>query len=91
MDNHVGLSTLKSFVKKLRIPDNSIVLVKQGSPIDNHDDLKLLAETIHRAGVDGVVVISVADFNDLKVLDSIDMQKYGWYRKEDIGKLFKLP
>lgn len=70
-------------VRKLRIDDNCIVVVKNETPLAEAVDE--LVAAIHASGVKGVVVVTVNDFDDVKTLKEEDMNQVGWYKVETLA------
>lgn len=58
---------------------NHVILVKSDSPLADKKVVERFANAMAHSGVGGVVCV-VQDFNDLSVLDELQMIELGWTR-----------
>jgi hypothetical protein len=81
---------LKQFIRKMRVENQSIILVKDdGSNPDNATGLAgALSDAIIQSKIKDVFVIVVKDFDLINVANLRDMNKAGWFRREQIENLF---
>lgn len=67
-------------IKKLKLSDNSVILLKK-------DELALggieeIKNALERTTLKNILVLVVDDLENVRALPQIEMQRYGWYRVE---------
>ncbi|KKL91617.1 hypothetical protein LCGC14_1892870 [marine sediment metagenome] len=86
----LSIRTLSKAMRKMKLSDNCVVMVKRGSDLATSERLKTLENTIALAQTVNVVIVVVDDFGDLKAIDKETMGANGWYYIDSIRrKLFK--
>lgn len=73
------------FVRKYRIDDNCILVVKDKSIIS--EQREAIGKAIEKAGIKNVILLVVDDMDDVKTLNKLDMNRAGWFRIDDIRRL----
>lgn len=58
---------LASLVKKLPLGNNSILLIKEGSPLARLDVLSKMGDLIRQAGYHNIILIVANDLDDIQV------------------------
>lgn len=76
-----------SFVKKLRVRNGDLILVKHGSEIADIQTIGAMADALGNAGLEKTVIFVVDDFDNIRALDESTMNKNGWFRVEALSKL----
>lgn len=64
------------FVRKLKLTDKSVLLIKKESWAEEH--IKDIGAALEKLDVN-VVVMVVDDLDNIRALPQIEMQRYGWY------------
>lgn len=91
-ETQISTKTLKSYIHKLRVDENCIILIKANTPLASDENIQKLVAAGRTMNIKGAVMVAVVDdFDEIQTLNKMEMQKYGWYRREDIAKLFKIP
>lgn len=84
MGEQVSLKTLKTLVRKMRLENRSVLLIKAGSALDDPDVLNQLSHVIAGTNLKDIVIVTTGDFEDVKSLPEEMMNKVGWYRVESL-------
>lgn len=74
-------------INKFSITSNTVVLAKKGTPMADPMTLQTFEGVVKEMGLHNVLVIVVDDFDDARVLNSLDMNRLGWYRLPDVKRL----
>lgn len=76
--SHMSLRTLNKYVKKMRLTDGCIVMIRKDSDLAKEvDDLsRILGQTKLR----DIVIVIVDDFDEISIRDSKQMNDLGWYK-----------
>lgn len=82
----LSVRTLGKAMRKMKLSDNCVMMIKSGTDLARMDNLKELENAIALAGIANVVFVIVDDFTDLKVLDKETMSNAGWYYIDSIRK-----
>lgn len=87
----MNISQLKRLVRKLRISNQSIVLIKKFSEdgVNETNLARELVKAIEQSHLSDVFVIVLEDFDNIATYDVTMMNKMGWFRKEQLLALFK--
>jgi len=56
------------------------VLVKAGSEMAKNFNLAAFSDALATTGVDGIIVVVVDDFHDIRKLSEKDMRQHGWFK-----------
>lgn len=84
MDYQAEADAIAQGISVLRPIPNDIIILR-GGPLNFQFQMNLvnaLAEQLHGRGIDGVLVLRIDDDSEMYVLDEVDMERYGWVRKE---------
>lgn len=73
------------FVRKFRIDDNCILVVKDGSIIS--EQRERVGKAIEKAGIKNVILLVVDDMDDVKVFNKLEMNRLGWFRLDEVRRL----
>lgn len=77
-------------IKKLRISDNTVVVVKLDSEIGDPKTMEAFADALGRTKLKNVILVSVENIDNVFTLSETEMARYGWFRKETLTKLLNL-
>jgi hypothetical protein len=83
----MNVKELKQFIKKFRIDNDTVILVKQGSALADKMTLESFEQVVKQMGLKNVLVIVVDDLDDAQVFNKLDMNRLGWYRLHDVRRL----
>lgn len=78
---------LGTSVRKLRLSENSLVLIKQGTSLSNMDALEDLAKTIGETRIKNVILVVVDSFDDVETLNEVEMNKRGWFHSDALARM----
>lgn len=67
------------YLRKLKIQDDSILLIKSHSPLADNENMEALVQGLKVLGLTRVVVGMVDDINAIRVVSETDMNNAGWY------------
>lgn len=88
--NEISMRQLSKIARKLRLNDHDILLVKQGSGLDDKDVIAKLADEIGiTLGVYKCIILVAKDLDDLTKLDHRAMYKHGWVQIGRLAELFR--
>jgi hypothetical protein len=82
----LSIRQANKFIRRLRLKDNDIVILRHVAPLATPDNIDALSKAIGAAGIAGVTLVVIDDFDDLKVLDSRVMAKHGWIKIGDLAQ-----
>jgi hypothetical protein len=84
-DDSVKLSVrqMNKVVRRLRLRNNDVVLVKSGTDMTSKDNMDALANSIGNSGLDGIILVVVDDMGDIDNISEKEMAEHGWVK---IGK-----
>jgi hypothetical protein len=74
-------------IRKLRVNHGDILLVKKDT--DMETAAKLLGDALAQRGFDNVLVIAVADLDDISKIDREVMHEYGWFQPRDYALMME--
>ena len=77
---------MSRLLKKYNIHSGDILALKHQSENANKDAIEVITEALTRMELN-VLVIVVNDFNDLTVLNEVEMGKNGWFRLARFSKI----
>jgi hypothetical protein len=81
---------LFSLVRRLRVRNGSIVLVKvTEDDLESERLVPALTRALKQSGLQDVFVIGVETFDDIETMDVRAMNKLGWFRREQVETLYK--
>lgn len=83
----LSLKLLRNFVRKLRLRDGDVVLIRSESPLSRIDALNTLDDAVRSANIHDVIFIVVDDFDAVETIDEAKMMELGWVRTKRIDKL----
>lgn len=89
MDNNqpVSLRALGRLVKKLRIHDGDVILIREGSDLAKTQTIDEFLKTCSKQGLKRVMCVVVSDFDDLKIVDESAMNKHGWFKVNALSSM----
>lgn len=88
----ISTKTLKSYIHKLRVDGNCILLIKANTPLASDENIEKIMAAARTMNLGNPVMVAIVDdFDEIQTLNKMEMQRYGWFRREDIAKLFKIP
>jgi len=87
MDNQFSIKQCIKFAKKLRIPDHSVVMVKEGTTLGTKEGIEALVNAARGIGLQDVLFVVSSNLDDLKVVDEQEMNESGWFRIDHLKKL----
>jgi hypothetical protein len=76
-------NVVRDAIRRLKINDGDIVLVKGESRMAQQSNFESFAQYLGKTGRERCIVCVVADFDDLTVLDEAEMNKRGWYHIDE--------
>ena len=79
MDNTLSGKKVARYLRKLKIQDDSIRLIKSHSPLADKENMAALVEGLKTLGLKRVIVVMVDDINSIRVVSETDMNNAGWY------------
>lgn len=85
MTEQVSIRRIKDYIKKLKIEDNTILLIRDDC---SAADVEMWRTALAGMKLNNMLIVIVKDLEDVELWDKAVMQKHGWYRLEDLQKLF---
>ena len=79
MGNTLSGKKVARYLRKLKIQDDSILLIKGHSPLADKGNMEALVEGLKVLGLKRVIVVMVDDINSIRVVSETDMNNAGWY------------
>lgn len=76
----IDLRQSTKLIRKLRLKSHDVVLVKAGTDMAKHFNLAAFSDALSTTGVDGIIVVVVDDFHDIRKLSEKDMRQHGWFK-----------
>lgn len=76
----VKSTKLNQIIRKLRVKDNSVLLIKRGSELAKFDILREIQANLTRAGFKNVVLIVADELNDIEAIPPQVLQEHGWIK-----------
>lgn len=76
----IDLKQSSKLIRKLRLKSHDVVLVKAGSEMGKNFNLAAFSDALASTGIDGIIVVVVDDFHDIRKLSEKEMKKYGWFK-----------
>ena len=76
-------------MKKFKIADGDVVLVKSNSDLSNDENMRALAGGIKIMGHTHTIILIVDEFDDIKSVPEENMNRYGWFRINTLRKIIK--
>ena len=76
----IGVRRAGKIIRKLRLHNNDVILLKKGTVLATKDNMNALAQAIGESELSGIIVVVVDDFTDLSVLNEANMQEHGWFK-----------
>lgn len=76
---------IRRTVKKLRLDNKSLLLIKAGSALANMRSLDMLVEQLRASGKEKVLIAIVDDFDDISVIDKKTMNESGWFHVDTVA------
>ncbi len=77
---------MAKLLKNFSVHNGDILALKHQSGIANENAIKQIIAAFEQIKVNAMVVV-VKDFDDLKVLNELEMNKRGWYRLETLSRI----
>lgn len=74
-------------VKKLRIDNNCVIVIKEGSELATTDVIRSLEMIIGKTNLKNVIILVAKDPENISSFNEVAMQRGGWYRSSIIQKL----
>jgi hypothetical protein len=88
MTDMLSARQMARLLKKISLRDGDIVLVKQ-SKFDERELAEALRRGVEKLNIEGIYVIMVSDFDDIKTLNRQEMNNLGWWHIDQINKVVK--
>ena len=79
MGNTLSGKKVARYLRKLKIRDDSILLIKSHSPLADSGNMDALVRGLKTLGLRRVIVVIVEDINAIKAVSEADMNNAGWY------------
>jgi hypothetical protein len=79
MGNQLSGKNVARYLRKLKIQNDSILLIQSRSPLADNENMEALVQGLKVLGLTRVVVGIVEDINDIRVVSEADMNNAGWY------------
>ena len=76
-------------LRQLRIRNGDVILIKQSTELAIKGNMDVLAEALGKMGHTTTIMIVVEDFDNIKVIDELGMNKRGWFKARHLSKLIK--
>jgi len=83
----LSLRRAGKFLKKCKLGDGDMLLIKSDSELAKEQNLRVLFEAIERIGKLCMLIV-VDDFDDVRTMNETDMNKLGWFRLKHVVKNF---
>ena len=80
---------LGNIVKKMRLDNNSLVLIKTGSALATIEALTGLQKVISQTDMSNVVLVVADDLSDALIVHEQELNKLGWYHIKALAKTIK--
>lgn len=88
MQNTLSARQMARLLKKLPIRDGDVLLVKQ-SKFNEKEVMEALRQGVAKMNINGIYVIMVENFDDIKSLNVQEMNANGWYSVSQINRVVK--
>lgn len=85
-ENAFSFRKAQQFVRKLRVSQGDVILIKAGSVMANERDIGRLADALGTLKIEAIIAV-VDEFDNLTVLNEDDMRKLGWIRTTKLEKI----
>jgi hypothetical protein len=81
---------MKKFMAKLRVTNDSVIMIlsKGEDDLDAKQLAASLGEAVKQMDLKNIVVLLIDDFDRITTIDLRTMNKFGWFRREQIELLF---
>lgn len=79
-DIHIEDKNRKA-IKRLRILDGDVILIKAGTPLANYQVVERLSTLLKMNGLQRYLIAIVEDWDHIRRFDEKDMEDLGWIRK----------
>ena len=76
----VSIKKAGKIIKKLRLHDNDVLVIKGGTVMAQKGNMDALATAVGQTGVRGVIVVVADDLDDIIQLPEDAMREHGWYK-----------
>jgi hypothetical protein len=76
-------------LKKFHVGNGDILALKHQSENANADAIEVITQALTKMNIMALVVV-VADFDDMSVLNETAMNKQGWFHLKQLSKLARL-
>jgi hypothetical protein len=86
-DMSISNKDLNKIVRKLRVTNNSVLMVRESSALATKDTISDMAKMFEQIGLKNVVVVVVDEFNHLETVSETEMNKLGWFKIEALRKI----
>jgi hypothetical protein len=80
---------LGNVVRKLRLYDRCIVLVKEGTDMAKIENINAITAAIEQTTLKEVLILVVGDLEDVKVLNETELNRAGWFRADALRRIIK--
>jgi len=84
--NSISVRQMAKLLKNFHVGNGDILAVKHGTENANQAAIDQIVKALTEMKVNAMVIV-VGDFNDLSVLNELEMGKRGWYRLKSLNRL----
>jgi hypothetical protein len=81
----INIKDMRRFIKKMRIMDKSIILIKPDTPLATKENVANMIDAMQAMGIRGMVM--VGDEDALREVDVKKMMELGWYRLSELKRM----
>lgn len=80
---------LGNIVKKLRLDNNCLVILKTGSALATYEALQGLNEVLSHTSLQNVILVVADNLDDAFVTHEKELNKLGWYHISALNKMIR--
>jgi hypothetical protein len=84
--NSISVRQMAKLLKNFHVGNGDILAIKHGTENANQAAIDQIVKALTEMKVNAMVIV-VGDFNDLSVLNELEMGKRGWYRLKSLNRL----
>lgn len=89
-NNATSMRYIGKFVRKLKLFDGCVLVIKNGTPLTESENIDALGKMIEETSVKDVLILVVDELDQIAVLSENQMNTLGWYRVETLrGKILR--
>lgn len=84
------MAKLGKIVRKMHLSDNCVLVIKSGTELAKMQSLEELQQILAQTELKNIIVVVADDFDDLAVLQEVEMNKRGWYHMRTLRRVIHM-